>query len=253
MTMGKPTRRAMPPRTPHRRSAIGGTLLGVFIGIVVGLGMAASVAYWLMKNNPALTMPSLARDGEPAREAAKVAKADPDKPRFDFYKILPGTDESKVQAERRTAASGDRALVEQAKDRSSGKALPAEQAKDRAIAKTGAADAPLPRAQEKSGADVTAVRMQDKAVPIDPAPKLAKAASDRFWLQAGSFSSVPDAENLRARLALAGWEATVQEGALADKSVRYRVRLGPYDNPDELGRMKSELAKRGFDAAVIRN
>jgi cell division protein FtsN len=47
-------------------------------------------------------------------------------------------------------------------------------------------------------------------------------------------------------------EATVQEGALPDKSVRYRVRLGPYDNSDELGRMKSELAKRGFDVAVIR-
>jgi len=51
---------------------------------------------------------------------------------------------------------------------------------------------------------------------------------------------------------LSGWEASVQEGALADKSVRYRVRLGPYDNADELGRMKSELAKRGFDVAVIR-
>ena len=45
----------------------------------------------------------------------------------------------------------------------------------------------------------------------------------------------------------------MQEDSLPDKSIRYRVRLGPYDNSDELGRMKSELAKRGFDAAVIRN
>jgi cell division protein FtsN len=252
MNMGKPARRALPPRTPHRRSAIGGTLLGVFIGIVVGLVMAASVAYWLMKNNPALSMPSLTRDAEPAREAAKVARADPDKPRFDFYKILPGTEEPKVQADRRVAASGDRAVAEQAKDRSSGKAPPAEQAKDRSPARTAAADAPPGRVQEKSAVD-PAARLQDKVASLDATPKLPKAASDRFWLQAGSFSSVPDAENLRARLALAGWEATVQEGALADKSIRYRVRLGPYDNPDELGRMKSELAKRGFDAAVIRN
>ena len=49
--------RRLPPRTPHRRSAVGGTLLGVFIGIIVGLGMAATVAYWLMKNNPALPLP----------------------------------------------------------------------------------------------------------------------------------------------------------------------------------------------------
>lgn len=218
------TRRA-PARTPH--SAFGGTLVGIFIGIVVGLGMAATVAYWLMKNNPALPMPSLSRDAREAPQdaAAKVAKADADKPRFDFYKILPGIEEPKVDPVRRATAAGDRAIVEQAKERA-------------------AAKPPTP-------VDAAPARVPDKVVPVDAPPKLAKAA-DRFWLQAGSFSSVPDAENLRARLALAGWEASVQEGALPDKSVRYRVRLGPYDNPDELGRMKSELARRGFDVAVIR-
>jgi cell division protein FtsN len=218
------TRRA-PARTPH--SAFGGTLVGIFIGIVVGLGMAATVAYWLMKNNPALPMPSLSRDAREAPQdaAAKVARADAEKPRFDFYKILPGIEEPKVDPARRATAAGDRALVEQAKERA-------------------AAKPPTP-------VDAAPARVPDKVVPVDTPPKLAKAA-DRFWLQAGSFSSVPDAENLRARLALAGWEATVQEGALPDKSVRYRVRLGPYNDPDELGRMKSELARRGFDVAVIR-
>ena len=210
---------------PH--SAFGGTLVGIFIGIVVGLGMAATVAYWLMKNNPALPMPSLSRDAREAPQdaAAKVAKADADKPRFDFYKILPGIEEPKVDPARRATAAGDRALVEQAKERA-------------------AAKPPMP-------VDAAPARVPDKVVSVDAPPKLAKAA-DRFWLQAGSFSTVPDAENLRARLALAGWEATVQAGALPDKSVRYRVRLGPYDNSDELGRMKSELARRGFDVAVIR-
>jgi cell division protein FtsN len=89
-------------------------------------------------------------------------------------------------------------------------------------------------------------------MPTDVAAKPVAKPTDRFWLQAGSFTTAPDAENLRARLALAGWEASVQQGALPDNSIRYRVRLGPYDNADELGRMKSELAKRGFDVAVIR-
>jgi cell division protein FtsN len=35
--------------------------------------------------------------------------------------------------------------------------------------------------------------------------------------------------------------------------MRYRVRLGPYDNTDELNRIKGELGKGGFDVAVIRN
>ena len=211
-------------RTPQRHSAVGGTLLGVFIGIIVGLGMAATVAYWLMKNNPALPMPSLSREAhEPARDAAKVAKAD-DKPRFDFYKILPGIEEPKVQPAPR-ADRGDRAVVEQARDR----------AGDPAAARPAAATIPP---------------VEKVVAAVDTTEKVAKA-NERYWLQAGSFSTEPDAENLRARLALSGWEAMVQEGALPDRSVRYRVRLGPYDNADELGRMKSELAKRGFDVAVI--
>ena len=225
MTSNAP-RRPSALRTPHPKSVVGGTLLGVFIGIIVGLGMAATVAYWLMKNNPALPVPSLSRDAtEPARDAAKVAKAD-EKPRFDFYKILPGVEEPKVQPAPKAPDRGDRAVVEKAR----------EHAADRGTLKPAVAEAQPPT---KAPAAVDA-----KAVP--------QKSADRFWLQAGSFSTAPDAENLRARLALSGWEATVQEGALPDKSVRYRVRIGPYDNVDELGRIKSELAKRGFDVAVIR-
>lgn len=212
-------------RTPQPHAALGGTLVGVFIGIIVGLGMAASVAYYLMKNNPALPMPKLSRDAQaPAADAAKVARAD-DKPRFDFYKILPGIEEPKVQPSPRPDRA-DRALVEQAKERVGDKAL------ERPVA-----------AMQPATVNIAAAIEATAPKPIKP--------SDRFWLQAGSFSTEPDAQNLRARLALAGWEASVQQGALPDKSVRYRVRLGPYDNADELGRMKSELARRGFDVAVI--
>jgi cell division protein FtsN len=219
-------------RTPQRHRAFGGTLLGVFIGIVVGLGMAASVAYWLMKNNPALPLPSFSRDAhEPARDAAKVAKTD-DKPRFDFYKILPGVEEPKVQPAP-SADRGDRAVALQAKDR---------------------AAAPKPAVPENVSSSVDAqpkVQVPDAVKGTSAEAAKVTKANERFWLQAGSFSTAPDAENLRARLALSGWEASVQEGALPDKSVRYRVRLGPYDSTDELSRMKSELAKRGFDVAVI--
>jgi len=72
-------------------------------------------------------------------------------------------------------------------------------------------------------------------------------------LQAGAFTSESEAENLKARLALSGWEAAIQTATTPDKGVRYRVRIGPYDNTDELNRMKSELGNRGFDVAVIKN
>ena len=164
----------------------GGTLLGVFVGLVLGLAVAAAIAYFLGKSgltgSPAApgAQKEIVRNGKPE---TVPATGTPEKPRFDFYKILPGTEEPK-----------------------------------------------LPKAPET----------QTKPV-------------DRLWLQAGAFASESDAENLKARLALSGWEASVQMATLADKSVRYRVRLGPYDNTDELNRIKADLGKSGFDVAVIKN
>jgi cell division protein FtsN len=201
-------------------------LLGVFVGIVIGIGLAAGVAYYLMRNNPAL-QPSVAsraeRDTPKDTKAGTKDAATPEKPRFDFYKILPGNEDAKVQPERKPADKTDRAVAEQARDRGKG----VERLDDKPV-----------------------VASTDKTSSTADAPV---KAGDRAWLQAGSFTTAPDAENLRARLALAGLEASVQEGTLADKSTRYRVRLGPYDNADELNRMKAELNKRGFEAAVIRN
>jgi cell division protein FtsN len=213
--------------TKHSRRDHGGTLLGIFIGLIIGLGMAASVAFWLMKNNPAFQSPASANNArEPVKEPSRVAKNDaPEKPRFDFYKILPGVEETRAQPERKPVEKTDRAVVEQAKERASVKAP------DRAV-----------ETVQDRGPSIVA--------SVDPS-KAAKGG-DKFWLQAGSFSTESDAENLKARLAFAGWEASVQQGLLPDKIIRFRVRLGPYDNQDEMQRIKGELGKRGFDAAVIK-
>ena len=217
-----PSRVAPAARAPRsRRRGAGGTLVGVFIGLVLGIVVAGAVGLYITGGWKAYRQQVAGNRDAHDRDTVKAAKSDADKPRFDFYKILPGGEEPKVAAAPKPPAP-DRSVADRAAERSSGKA---------------------PETTTPSRAEPAAT----EAAPPKPAQ-----ATDRFWLQAGSFSSVPDAENLRARLALDGWEATVQEGALPDKSVRYRVRLGPYDNPAELGRMKSELARRGFDVAVIR-
>ena len=162
--------------------------------------------------------------GSRCKEAGKGSRAEPagtDKPRFDFYKILPGVEEPKVQVSAPERPAADRAATERA-------AVP-----DKAVARIEDRPAATP----------------DKAV--EPAPRAPKS-TERLWLQAGSFSTEGDAENMKAQLALSGIEATLQQATLPDKSVRYRIRLGPYDNVDEATRVKSDLAKRGFDATVIR-
>jgi len=208
------------PLPAARRRGAGNMLLGVFIGVVIGLAIAAGVAFYLLKaGNPYQLAPGgtreAARDAgrDLASRAGRADAAQPDKPRFDFYKILPGGEEPKVQPRAPDHPVGDRATVE----RSTAPERPAD-------AKTAT----------------------EKAEPAD-----AKAA-ERFWLQAGSFATEGDAENLKARLALSGWEASVQAANVPEKGVRYRVRMGPYQNTDEVNRIKNELSRRGFDVAVVK-
>jgi len=207
-----------------RKSGRGGTLLGLFLGVVLGLALAAGVAFYLMKaGNPYQVAPAGRETPRDAtKETARPGHAEPgatEKPRFDFYRILPGAEEPRVQPKAGERTGADKATVE--------RAVTPEKPESRASTKTDA----------KPG-----------ATPDKP-----KVAAERFWLQAGSFASQTDAEDLKARLAFAGWEATIQSVTLPDRGVRYRVRLGPYDNTEALRRMKGELAARGFDAAVIKN
>ena len=81
----------------------------------------------------------------------------------------------------------------------------------------------------------------------------AKAATqERFFLQAGAFQNAQDADNLKARLALMGLEASIQTASLGEKGIWHRVRLGPYDDADALARVRSQLAGSGIEAAPIK-
>jgi cell division protein FtsN len=190
------------------RSMRGGVVLGIFLGLILGLAIAAAVAFYLGRSGLSSPLPGAAKD------ASRTGKTDipagagaPEKPRFDFYKILPGAEEPRIGADRKAA--------------------------DKAIDRPG--DKPAPDTVAKAA----------PAGTVKPA--------DRMWLQAGAFASQSDAESLKARLALAGWEAAVQSATVPDQGVRYRVRVGPFDNTDEVNRVKAELGKSGFDAAVIKN
>jgi cell division protein FtsN len=101
------------PRRIGRRPA-GGTLLGIFIGLVLGLAVASAIAIY-MTNAP---MPFVNRATDKAKasapqadrnlaEHARTAEAksgQPERPRFDFYKILPGQEEAVTERELKAAS-----------------------------------------------------------------------------------------------------------------------------------------------------
>lgn len=75
---------------------------------------------------------------------------------------------------------------------------------------------------------------------------------EAFFLQAGSFQNAPDADNLKARLALVGIEASIQTTTLPEKGVWHRVRIGPYSDVEELNRVRSILKQNGVEAALVK-
>lgn len=73
-----------------------------------------------------------------------------------------------------------------------------------------------------------------------------------YVLQAGSFRSFADADRLKATLALAGLESTIQQVTIDADETWYRVRLGPYTDLERLNQTKQRLADNGVQALVIR-
>jgi cell division protein FtsN len=119
--MPRPSRQHAAPR---RRSG-GGFLLGAFIGLIIGLAIAVGVAFYLNKT----PIPFLGKAKPAARDA--VAEAKPpaiagmpqggskpgaEKPRFDFYRILPGGEETVTDRQLRDAARSAKAQPDLPKD-----------------------------------------------------------------------------------------------------------------------------------------
>jgi len=192
--------------TPKSKQQRGGTLLGLFLGLVIGVLIAFGVV-WYLNKTPLPFLDKLSKPQEKAETKPGAAAQTPqplpgkpgdkvnEKPRFEFYKILP---------------SGQEAAP-----------APAEAKPPSAASAPPALEAPLPPAET-------------------------------LYLQAGAFQKAADADNLKAKLALMGLEASVQEVNVPDKGLMHRVRVGPFAKPDEMNRVRTQLAQNGIQASVVK-
>jgi len=73
-----------------------------------------------------------------------------------------------------------------------------------------------------------------------------------YYLQVGAFQTSEEADNMKAKLALQGFEAVVQTATIPDKGVWHRVRVGPLNNLDDINKAKNDLAANGFKADLIK-
>ena len=84
----------------------------------------------------------------------------------------------------------------------------------------------------------------------DNPEQAATPAGDSYLIQAGSFRTAEDAEALKARLAMHGMVARIQQVTVNGESW-HRVRLGPYDTARAADSARRELTEQGFDSIVL--
>ena len=194
--------------TATRKSSEGSFLLGIFVGLLIGLAVSLAVAFYLNrtpvpfavskpkdeKAAPAGKAPAIAglpQGGGASPSAAAAPTGAAEKPKFDFYKILPGAEEPVTERELRERLRASRG------------------------------------GQQEVSKDV-------------------------YFIQAGSFQSPADADNQKARLAILGFDASVEPANLPDKGTWYRVRMGPYKKVDEINKVRQALAQNGIDASLVK-
>lgn len=87
---------------------------------------------------------------------------------------------------------------------------------------------------------------------LPPVAADAPAAEPIYYLQAGAFQNPADADNLKAQLALLGIEAVIQTSDLVDKGVFHRVRVGPFDNLDDVEHTRTLLTQNNISATLVK-
>lgn len=143
----------------------------------------------------------------------------------------------------------------------------AKRVKDRPVvaAATSAAEAPKPKAKAAAAyaknPDVTlnakgvAMVMPKAATTAAPAKTVVASAApsaSKVLLQAGAYGDQGQAEKVKAKIAMLGLGARVEESTSGGKNV-YRVRLGPYaENSAAMDTAKRKLTGGGLSAMEVR-
>ena len=193
----------------------GGTLLGLIIGLVIGLGLALAVAVYVTKVPIPFANKGQSRSTEQdAAEARKNKDWDPNAP---LYGKNPAKPVGAVPVAEATA-SAPRAAVVVPEPKTDGK----------------------PAASADPLGDLAKAR--SSAVTVDPFS---------YYVQAGAYRTVEDAEAQRAKLSLTGLEAKVSEREQSGRTV-FRVRIGPLDKKDDADKVKERLEALGHEAALVR-
>jgi cell division protein FtsN len=105
----------------------------------------------------------------------------------------------------------------------------------------------------KTGQDAVKPPEKPAAALLQREPDVKPAAQVRgtYFLQTGSFRSVAQADQFRARLSLLGLETSVQKVTINNKDTYHRVRVGPYRDFSALNQARTLLRQQGIESTPV--
>lgn len=201
-----------PRPKPDRTASFGNTLIGIFIGLLLGFLIAAAIAIYMSRapfpfavNKPKPAPPPERTAQGPTQPGA--AKGD-EKPRFDFYKILPGEEKANPRAPEprpdATAEAKPDAKADPKADPLTKGAPPAEKVQS-FVLQVGSFQNPADADQRKAR-----LALMGLEASVEPAELPDRGTWYRVRL--GPFKSLSEVNHVRSQLAQNGMEAALVKG-----------------------------------------
>jgi len=164
----------------------------MFIGFVIGLATAAAIAIFMLKTPiPFVDKPRpserQAPVGQNLKDAANAAQKDDGKPRFDFYRILPGQEEPVTTEQLKQAAAREKA----------GKSEPDK--KEIYLLQAGAFQSP-------ADADNLKAKLAMLGLEANVEPTTVPDKGTMYRVRLGPYGKIDEINKIRAQLAQSGIE-----------------------------------------------
>ncbi len=210
----------------------GGTIVGLIVGLLIGLGVALGVAVYVTKLPvPFLNKGATRSSDQDSAEAQKNKNWDPNSPLYGKSGARPAPAGSAGPAAGVAAAPASAPVAPAATPPATPAKVPGDPLGDLAKARSAA---PPPAAANTPAAAATSA--------VDPFD---------YFVQAGAFRTQQDADAQRAKLAMLGWEARVNEREQSGRTV-FRVRIGPFVKRIDAEQLKEKLDGAGVESALVR-
>jgi cell division protein FtsN len=209
------------------KSQRGGFFLGLVVGLLVGLALALGVALYIAKVPvPFMNKVPQRSQEQDAAEAEKNKNWDPNSSLYSKSASRPSS----------TSASGVVAP----------------------IVPPGTPASALPGTVTEAPASTRDPAAILSGKPTTPPPSIPSSTNSSpgalsamsYFVQAGAFGRMEDAEQQRAKLAMMGLAAKVTEREQSGRTV-YRVRVGPFDKKEDAGQAKDKLEGAGVESALV--